>query len=141
MKLKVLRLDPRAFLPTCSHPGTALGFDLYSMVETTLYPGEVQKVPTGVAIEMKGYGFLICDRSSMSMQGITSSGGVIDSDYRGGIVANLTLERGRPPYSIHYGDRIAQLVPVKTATLAKIVEVLQLSKTERGMQGYGSTGR
>jgi dUTP pyrophosphatase len=139
--LKVKKLHPDAILPTCSRPGEDLAFDLYALEDAVLLYSKVQRLRTGVAMEMEGFGFLIRDRSSMAYpKGILVCGGVIDPGYRGEMFANLILF-GDDEYHVQRGDRIAQLVPVKPYTGVPIVEVAELSASDRGEKGYGSSGR
>ena len=141
MNLKVKKLHPEATLPTCKRPGEDLAFDLYALEDSVLTHGEVQRIRTGVALEMEGFGFLIRDRSSMAYpNGILTCGGVIDRGYRGEILVNLIFFGGGI-YRIQRGDRIAQLIPIRPETMVQIEEVAELSSTERGEKGYGSSGR
>lgn len=141
MNLLVKRLDPNAILPTCAHPGKDLGFDLYALEDTILCAGHVKQVRTGVACVMQGYGFRIADRSSMAMKSVRTSGGVIDH-YTGEMYANLTLATGvGATYQIKRGDKIAQFIPQKIETGDPILLVDELPESERGDDGYGSTGR
>lgn len=81
----------------------------------------------------------IKDRSSLALKGITTLGGVIDPSYRGEVVVILQ-NLGDQVYQIAAGDRIAQLVLVKVST--PTVEVVDsLESTERGTDGFGSTGK
>ena len=100
----------------------------------------IVKIDTGIAVKIpSGYVGLIRDKSSIGSKGIIVCGGVVDSDYTGNIIvclANVT----NIPYTFNKGDKIAQLliVPCYTPTL---VEVDELSQTERGDKGFGSTGK
>jgi dUTP pyrophosphatase len=141
VNLKVKKLHPEALLPTCSRPGEDLAFDLYALEDTVLEYSQVQRLRTGVALEMEGFGFLVRDRSSMAYpKGILTCGGVIDRGYRGEMFVNLILLRDMK-YEIQRGDRIAQLIPIHPETMVQIVEVEELSPSERGEKGYGSSGR
>ncbi len=80
------------------------------------------------------------ERSSMAMKGIRVSGGIIDSDYRGSIGVIL-YNTGNEIFTINKGDRIAQLIIMTCIVPSKITEVTQLEQTQRGGQGFGSTGR
>jgi len=139
--LKVKKLDPGATLPTCARPGEDLAFDLYALEDAVLQYAQVQRLRTGVALEMEGFGFLIRDRSSMAFpKGILTCGGVIDRGYRGEMFVNLILFGGMS-YKVLRGDRIAQLVPIRPETVVQISEVEELSSSDRGAKGYGSSGR
>jgi dUTP pyrophosphatase len=143
MEFKVKRLRPDARLPVRSTPGSA-GYDLSACLSgrVTLTPGEIVKIPTGIAIEIPpGTVALIFGRSGLGIkQGIAPANavGVVDSDYRGEVTVGL-INHGREPYTIQPGERIAQilLMPVFTPLVA---EVQSLSDTARGDGGFGSTG-
>lgn len=141
--LRVLRLDLKAKLPVCAHPGEDLAYDIFALEDEMLYANRVVRVRTGIAVELPGFGFLVRDRSSMALANVTVSGGVIDSGYRGELFANLTyhdsFEHGT--YCIRAGDKIAQLIPIAPATHYPPFEVDELSQATRGENGYGSTGR
>lgn len=139
--LKVKKLHPDAIIPTCSRPGEDLAFDLYALEDATLPYSVVQRVRTGVALEMEGFGFLVRDRSSMAFpKGILTCGGVIDRGYRGEMFVNI-ISFGIAPYQIKRGDKIAQFIPIRPETAVSIVEVPELSESDRGAKGYGSSGR
>jgi dUTP pyrophosphatase len=143
--LKVKKLHPDAIIPTCSRPGEDLAFDLYALEDATLPYSVVQRVRTGVAVEMEGFGFLVRDRSSMAFpKGILTCGGVIDRGYRGEMFVNiisLGIVGNFEPYQIKRGDKIAQFIPVRPETAVSIIEVQELSESDRGAKGYGSSGR
>lgn len=139
--LKVKKLHPDATIPTCSRPGEDLAFDLYALEDAVVQPGFVERVRTGIALEMEGFGFLVRDRSSMAFpKGVLTCGGVIDRGYRGEMFVNLYLV-GTAAYHIHRGDKIAQIIPIRPETMVQVVEVTELSESDRGDKGYGSSGR
>lgn len=122
----------------------ASGVDLHAAVEEELElePGKVSLVPTGIHIAVPpGYEAQVRPRSGLALKhGITvlNSPGTVDSDYRaevGVILANL----GDEPFVIERGMRVAQMVIARTYR-ADIVEVDNLSETERQFGGFGSTG-
>lgn len=133
--------DPK-YTPTRAHPGDA-GLDLKAAENVLLFPGDRQAVDTGVSMEIPdGYVGLVCARSGNAARrglGMVNGVGVIDSGYRGPINAIL-INHGRDNISINKGDRIAQLliVPIETPSV-EIVD--ELSDSERGHAGLGSTGR
>jgi dUTP pyrophosphatase len=142
-KLKVKRLRPQALLPKKGSDG-ASGYDLYACVEegtvTLERSGQPQRVMTGLAIEVPpGFEAQVRPRSGLSAQGVGVTFGTIDSDYRGELMVTLYLFGSQPSFTISHGDRIAQLVvtPVPEVLLE---EVAELSPTERGDGGHGSTG-
>lgn len=140
--LKVKRLRPGARLPTRATPG-ASGLDLYACPEgeeMELGPDPVL-VPTGIAIELPpGYEGQVRPRSSLSLQGVGVSLGTIDADYRGELLVAMYVFGSRRSYTVRRGDRIAQLVIARVEALP-VREVAELSPTERGSGGHGSTGR
>ena len=145
--MRVKLLDPRAKVPTVEHPGSDLGYDLYALERTVLRTGYVMKVRTGIAVEFDPlYGAIIKDRSSIAIQGITVSAGVIDSGYRGEIVVLLTYHGAYDyPYDsaiIDAGDKIAQFIPQKVyAFQDKFPVVEEFEESDRGDKGFGSSGR
>jgi dUTP pyrophosphatase len=138
IKVKIKKLHPDAKVPTLGTENAA-GFDLYSVEERTLQPGERYAFSTGISIEIPpGYVTLFWDRSGMGFKGIHRFAGVIDSDYRGElkiILFNSTKE----PFTIEKGDRIVQAIIQEYFTPEfELVEDLQDS--QRGEGGFGSTG-
>lgn len=136
------KLAPGAKLPHYATDGAA-GMDLIANEEKTIYFGEAEMVKTGLFLEIpQGYEAQIRPRSGLALKnGITvlNAPGTIDSDYRGEIgVILINLNRYGREYLIHPGDRIAQLVfaPAIRADL----EEADLSDTDRGEGGFGSTG-
>lgn len=144
MVMKWKRLREGAQAPQRQTEGSA-GFDLQACIEApvTLAPGGSYAFPTGIAAEIpQGCAGLMFTRSSMGVKhGITlpNSVGVIDSDYRGELIVPLR-NFGDKPYTVQPGERIAQLVIVPVA-LPRLEEARELSSTQRGTGGFGSTGR
>jgi dUTP pyrophosphatase len=144
--MKVKLLNPRAKVPTVKHPGSDLGYDLYALEELYLRTGYPTAVRTGIAIEFNQFwGGIIKDRSSMALKGITVSGGVIDSGYRGEIIVILTyqgqIDNPYDSWRILAGDKVAQIVLQRTNTREPIEVVNELSESDRGEKGFGSSGR
>lgn len=141
MEIKIKKLKVDAVIPTYGTPGAA-GFDLYSAETTRVLPGCMHKVSLGLAFEIpEGYEIQIRPRSGVSAKTgliIKNSPGTIDSDYRGE-VSVLFFNTGRNIENIAAGDRIAQgvLAPVLKA---EFKATLDLSSTERGDGGWGSSG-
>ncbi len=142
--LKFLKLNEKVTIPSYQTEGAA-GMDLCAFLETplTLKPLERKLVPTGLKMELpKGYEAQVRPRSGMSIKhGITliNCVGTIDEDYRGELcvpVVNLSNKE----FTINNGDRIAQMI-ISPVTKADIEVVQELSKTQRGEGGFGSTGR
>lgn len=129
-------------LPAYASAGAA-GMDVVAAEASTIAPGARVAVATGFAIAIpSGYEVQVRPRSGLALKhGITclNTPGTIDSDYRGEVKVIL-INLGQEPFEIARGDRIAQLVPapVQRATL-DLVETLD--DTDRGVGGFGSTGR
>lgn len=123
----------------------AAGMDLTAFLEApiTLAPGERFLVPTGIFIELPaGYEAQVRPRSGLALKhGITvlNSPGTVDADYRGEIKV-LLINHGKAPFVIADGERIAQLVVAQHAVVEWHL-VDELSSTNRGAGGYGSTGK
>lgn len=133
------KLDPAAILPTRAHPDDA-GLDLYALETAELEPGQGLVVRTGVAVAVpQGHVGLVCDRSSMGKRGLKTAGGVIDAGYRGELGVILWNISGQAQ-RVGKGERIGQLLIIPVATPA-VREVAELDATERGVGGFGSTGR
>jgi dUTP pyrophosphatase len=146
VRLLVLREEGCEDLPLPRYMSAgASGMDLCAAVDPeglTIPPGRVRLVPAGIHIALPpGYEAQVRPRSGLALKhGITvlNSPGTIDSDYRaevGIILANL----GDEPFTVERGMRIAQMV-IARACRADVVEVEQLSETERQFGGFGSTG-
>lgn len=131
-------------LPEPATPGSA-GVDLRAavMAEIALAPGGRVLVPTGFCFEIPpGWEGQVRPRSGLAVRhGVTllNTPGTIDSDYRGEVQV-LIVNLGAEPFVLRRGERIAQLV-VAPAPRARFVEVAELSPSERGEGGFGSTGR
>ena len=141
ISLKVRRLHAEARLPVRATAG-ASGLDLYACLpDGPLEVGvDPTLVPTGIAIEIpKGWDAQIRPRSGLAARGVLATFGTIDADYRGELFVTLYTFGTRGPFTVAHGDRVAQLVVVQLAPL-EIVEVDELSSTERGAGGHGSTG-
>ena len=142
--IAVKKISPKAILPTYGS-AEAAGADLYACLEepVTIGPGETAWIPTGIAMEVpKGCAGLIYARSSMGVKrGLAPANkvGVIDSDYRGEIRVVL-LNHGKEPQTVSHGERVAQMIITPVVTPA-YVEVPELSDTDRGTGGFGSTGK
>ena len=142
--IHVKKLSPNAILPTYGS-AEAAGADLYACLDApvTVAPGEIFWVPTGIALEVpKGCAGLIYARSSMgTKRGLAPANkvGVIDSDYRGEVRVVL-LNHSKQEQTIVPGERVAQLIitPVLTPIYE---ETEELSDTQRGAGGFGSTGK
>ena len=137
--MKVKLLDG-AVLPTRSHD-TDAGLDLYARNDAVILPWTGESFDTGVCIELPPGTFgKIESRSGLNVKhGIVSCGGIIDQGYTGSIVVKLYNLSGRH-YHIKAGDRIAQLIIQKYVPV-DLEEVDELTDTDRGSKGIGSSGR
>ena len=160
MKLQVKQLSSTAKIPTRATEKSA-GLDFYAdsiecnenvsadldvadnHIKATVKPHASTKVHTGIAAAIPdGYVGLLFNRSGIAIKQnlrLTNCVGVIDSDYRGEIIAAFTSDSDKDQI-ITIGDRVAQLVIVK-AELVDVELVKELDKTERGEGGFGSTGK
>ncbi|MDR4987057.1 dUTP diphosphatase [Bacillus cereus] len=144
LRVKIKRVKD-VELPRYAKPGDS-GFDLVAAEDAIIWPGETKVVPTGLAFEMpSGYELQVRPRSGMTRNTkLRVVFGTVDSGYRGevGVLVDNT-ERPKAAnmqaHVIERGTRIAQgvIAPVETA---HFVEVDELSDSERGNQGFGSTG-
>lgn len=143
-KIKVKLLRDGAQMPTYGS-AEAAGADLYVCLDAPveIQPGCTAMLPTGVAMEIpSGCAGLVFARSSMGAKrdlAPANKVGVIDSDYRGEIRVALH-NHGLRPQMVQPGERVAQLVivPVYTPGFSQVKE---LDETERGIGGFGSTGK
>ncbi|MGC9512754.1 MAG: dUTP diphosphatase [Fidelibacterota bacterium] len=142
MAVKIKRLSPYASLPSRQHSYDA-GYDVTAVEETVIPAGKWTLVKTGIAVELPGEMELqVRSRSGLALKhGIfcLNAPGTVDAGYRneiGVILANFSQE----DFLIHRGDRIAQLI-FQTPKHPELVEVDDLSDSDRGLGGFGSTGR
>jgi dUTP pyrophosphatase len=141
--VKILKLDASAQLPDYATGGAAAS-DLRARLDSPVIipPLGRAKIPTGLALEIPaGYEGQIRPRSGLAAKnGVTvlNSPGTIDSDYRGE-VAIIIINLGNEDFTVSDGYRIAQLL-IAPVCRAPLVEVSELSETNRGPGGFGSTG-
>ena len=144
MKITFKKLDPKAVIPSRATPGSA-GMDICACLDApvTITPGEIKMIPTGLTAEpdCSDVALLIYPRSGLSAKfGISLANcvGVVDSDYRGAWFVPL-INHSKSDFTVEHGMRIAQLIP--TRILIPDIEVSdELSETERGSGGFGSSG-
>ena len=138
--LKVQRILPSAKLPVRSSPGAA-GYDLFAGHDRAIPPLGKSLVPTGLRIILPPgtYG-QIAPRSGLALHYFIDIGaGIIDEDYRGEIGV-LMFNFSNQTFKVRQGDRIAQLIIQKYVSV-EIQECPVQEETQRGSQGFGSTGR
>ena len=142
-ELPVRRLRPDLPLPAYAHPGDA-GADLCAAEDVVLPPGGRATVGTGLAVAVPaGHAAFVHPRSGLAARhGITvvNAPGTVDAGYRGEVRVVLLNTDRHEPFTVHRGDRIAQLV-VQPVTTVRFVDVEELPPTPRGEGGFGSTGR
>jgi len=141
MQVKVLALDPKCFPIKGSEHAAAV--DLKSANEkVTLLPGSTIKIHTGIKVEIPtGYFGLVLPRSGLGSRfnvRLANTAGVIDSDYRGEIMAFLH-NAGEDPVTIEKYDRFMQMLILPVPDVTYVVAD-KLSDTSRGETGFGSTG-
>ena len=142
MTVRVKKLTDTAKLPTRGSDQAA-GYDLYADASSVIKPHTTVKIGTGLSVEIPdGYAGFIFARSGMATkQGLRPANcvGVCDSDYRGEYIVALHNDTDEPQ-SVYVGDRIAQLVIMPYLSV-EFSEVNELTNTERGSGGFGSTGK
>lgn len=140
MELRVRKLNASAKLPSFAHDDDA-GLDLFSLRDWTVKSdGQVYKIDTGIAFEIPvGFVGLIWDKSGISLKGVKTVGGVIDSGYRGDITVGV-VNVSKEDYVINAGDKIAQIL-IQSVEHPEVVEIEELSDSNRGIKRYGSTGK
>lgn len=141
MKIRFKLLNESAKLPCYKHKGDS-GMDVFSAENISIPPHGFAKIRTGISAEIPpGHELQVRPRSGMQcVNGIVGAWGTVDECYRGEIGVALYNHTDRV-YVVYKGDRIAQLV-LAPVTRAEIEQVDELNtKTERGTDGFGSTGR
>lgn len=133
-------VDPGASIPTRAHPEDA-GLDLYCTKGGVIWPHGSRTFDTGVHIALPPGTFgKVESKSGLNVNhGVVSCGGVIDQGYTGSIRVKL-YNLGWKPYRVHDGDKIAQLI-ITDCCKPPVEIVGSLGSTERGTNGFGSTGR
>lgn len=132
------KLVAEATIPTRQTEGSA-GLDLYSIENVRIRPMEWSKIRTGISLSVpEGHVGLIKPRSGLAVTyGLDVLAGVIDSDYRGELIVIL-INFGDLSYNVTTGQRIAQLIVTPIVTESIVVN--WVDDTERGSNGFGSTG-
>jgi dUTP pyrophosphatase len=141
MKVKIKKIHPDAAIPSYAKNGDA-GMDL---VATSIISEEVFQITYGLGIALEipeGFVGLVFPRSSIRKTdlSLTNCVGVVDSGYRGELQATFRKHRGVVSTSYAVGDRVCQLMIIPHPTI-EFNEVNELSNTERGEGGFGSTGK
>src|ERR1041385_6129620 len=143
MQLRIQRVHAAAKIPSYAHgPEEDAGMDLCAVEDISLEPGVPRLVPTGLTVELPpGYEGQVRPRSGLALKhaiSMPNAPGTIDPGYRGEIRVIL-INLGREPYTIHAGDRIAQMIVARYEP----VEWAEgdLAESARGTGGFGSSGR
>ena len=143
IKIQIKRLSTSVSIPKYETPGSS-GLDVAAYIENNIiiYPGEKAIVSTGFSISVPiGYEVQIRPRSGLAAKKnitVLNTPGTIDADYRGEIKVIL-INLGKEKFIIKNGERIAQMV-VCPVVQAYLEEVNELTNTDRGSGGFGSTG-
>jgi len=143
MRIEVKKLRPGAVLPTRGSQYAA-GYDLYACIEEDIQvlPGKTAKIGTGLSIAVpEGYFGAVFARSGLALKnGLRPANcvGVCDSDYRGEYIVALHNDSDIP-FTVCNGNRIAQLVVMPFLSV-EFEEKEELTETDRGEGGFGSTG-
>lgn len=142
-QVKIKKLNPDAVIPTYGSPYSA-GADLYACMDTpvTIAPGKTVLIHTGLSFEIPvGFAGLIYARSGLATKkGLAPANkvGVIDADYRGEVMVSL-YNQSDIPQTVEPGERLAQMV-ITPFLKADFCVADELSDTDRGTGGFGSTG-
>lgn len=134
-----IKLDKGAYLPE-RHFALDAGYDLRTPTREVLHPHSSIVIDTGVHVEIPaGYVGMLKSKSGLNVHHNITGEGVLDCGYTGSIVAKL-YNHGNAPYVFQRGDKIIQLVimPIITPELELVEE---LEETERGSNGFGSSGK
>lgn len=139
-KLGIKLLTPTAKMPTQAHKGDL--WDIYADENVLIVDGESKLVSTGIAFDIpEGYQIRLYNRSSGPLKNklvLSNSVGIVDSSYRGEIKGQFfCIDRC---HLIHKGDKIMQMEIVKINDI-EFEQVEELSKTDRGANGFGSSGK
>ena len=144
MLINIKKLNPAAIIPTLGSKLSA-GYDLYACLDSpvTIRAHKTEKIGTGLSVEIpEGYFGAIFARSGLaSKSGIRPANcvGVCDSDYRGEYIVPLHNDTDED-YTVCHGDRIAQMIVLPYLSV-EFIETGELSETDRGSSGFGSTGK
>ena len=145
LSIKVYRATPTAKLPTKAYDDDS-GFDVYAdgTDSVFVYPHRTERISTGLHVELpKGWGAVMKPRSSQGSGNIDIFAGVEDNGYRGVWVVCVHNASSHFPLEIKPGDKIGQFIlhPVPKCDIVEVQSLGQLSQTQRGQKGFGSTGK
>ena len=143
MEIKFKKLNKNAVVPILGTANSA-GYDLFACIDNdiNISPNDIALIPTGIAIEIpNGYSGMVCSRSGLTLKNgihVLNSPGIIDSDYRGEVKCILH-NCSKNTFTVMNNTKIAQLLIIKHETITW-TEANDLSNTDRGIKGFGSTG-
>jgi dUTP pyrophosphatase len=139
-KIKVKILNNNCKVPMYAYDSDS-GCDVYAAETVTLKQFETVKIPTGVCLQIpEGYEVQVRPKSGLSSKGILVYFGTVDNNYTGEIQVNVCkLSPGE--HTFNKGDKIAQLVFCEGIVHAEFEHVSKLENTDRGNNGFGSTGK
>ena len=138
INVKFKKLSPNAVPFSYSREQDAC-MDMYALEGTRILAGTTKIIPTGIAVEIpQGYEGLVRGRSGLASKGITAHLGTIDETYRGDVGMIIT-NTSNTPFEVKAGMRLAQFT-VKPVYKVCLVEQTELTNTERGISGFGSSG-
>ena len=139
--LKIMKINNSAKLPEYAHESDA-GMDLFSIEEKIIKPGEASLILTGIKIELpKNTEAQIRPRSGLALKNsitVLNSPGTIDEGYRGEIGV-IIINHGKGDFKVEKHMKIAQMV-IKPVLKARVIEVQDISSSDRNEGGFGSTG-
>lgn len=142
MKVPIKALDGSLAVPSYAHKGDA-GFDLRAAEDAVVEPLGRKQVRCGFAIAIpEGHAGLVIPRSGLAARhgiGIVNAPGLVDSGYRGEVMAVLHNTDKDNAFKVRKGDRIAQMAIVRMPSV-ELVEADDLGPSERGCRGFGSSG-
>ncbi|MBP9763128.1 MAG: dUTP diphosphatase [Candidatus Pacebacteria bacterium] len=140
MQIKFKKLNENAIAPKYAYKFDA-GMDLFCLEDVSIAPNERVQISTGIAMEIpEKYVGLIWDKSGLSHKsGLKTVGGVVDSQYRGEIKVGMINLSG-DVFKFEAGQKIAQMLIQKVKQI-DLIESAELSDTDRGEGGFGSTGK
>ena len=134
-----IKLDVGARVPIRAH-GTDAGYDLCTREDKVIAGGECAVFDTGVHVQLpKGTAGVLMSKSGLNVMHDITSTGLIDEGYTGSIRVKL-YNHGSEPYKVSAGDKVSQLVVIPVHT-PKLEVVKSLEETERGDNGFGSSGK
>lgn len=140
--LPIKRLDPEVVLPCYAYEGDA-GLDLRANVDIDIAPFERKLIPTGLAVAIpEGFAGFVQPRSGLALKSglsMANTPGLIDAHYRGELKVIAVNLDANEAIHISKGERIAQLV-IQRVPAVSLMEVDELDETDRGTDGFGSSG-